>query len=302
MHAAAQQVPHLSVEELFDSPARVNASISPDGTRIAYLAPWRDRLNVWVQSLDSDEEPRCVTADTDRSVLTYHWSDDPRWLLYEQDRDGDELWHIHRVDLDDPDAQAVDLTPFPGALALGFQRVPSRPGKAFLHLNHRNPAEFDLYELDIATGELTILAQNPGQPSGWMRAPDGSLYAQSLTADGDIELARWDASAGKALPVARFDGRDYPLSIHPFELTEDGTGVWLGSNRDSDRTRLVRLDLATGAETEVDSHPEFDLDTRCAVFPTLPSPLIRNEHTGALLGVRYLGERQVIHPLDPHFA
>jgi dipeptidyl aminopeptidase/acylaminoacyl peptidase len=57
MHAAARQVPHLSVEELFDSPARVNASISPDGTRIAYLAPWRDRLNVWVQSLDSETLP-----------------------------------------------------------------------------------------------------------------------------------------------------------------------------------------------------------------------------------------------------
>ncbi|MFF1713165.1 alpha/beta fold hydrolase [Streptomyces sp. NPDC058268] len=302
MRAPTKKVPRLSVEALFDSPARVRASISPDGTRIAYLAPWRDRLNVWVQSLDSGDEPRCVTADGNRSVLTYHWTGDPRWLLYEQDRDGDEHFHIYRVDLADPDAEVVDLTPFPGAMALGFELIPARPGKAFLHLNHRSPVEFDLYELDIATGELTVLAQNPGQPAGWMCTPDKTLYAQSLTPDGDIELARWDAQTQKTAPVARFDGIDYPLSIHPFELTADGTGVWLGSNRDSDRTRLVRLDLESGAETEVDSHPDFDLDTRCAVFPTLPSPLIRNEHTGALLGARYLGERQVIHALDPHFA
>ncbi|MEW2392359.1 S9 family peptidase [Streptomyces venezuelae] len=297
-------VEQLTVEELFGSPVRAGASISSDGTRIAYLAPWRGRLNVWVENLDSDEEPRCVTADDNRSVHTFHWTDDPRWLLYEQDGDGDEMWHVHRVDLDHPEAGAVDLTPFPGVVALGLDTAAARPGKAFLHLNKRNPVEFDLYELDIATGELTVLAQNPGQSAGWMCTPGGELYAQLLTAEGDIQLARWDTSAGSGglRPVATFDGADYPLSIQPFELTPDGTGVWLGSNRNSDRTRLVRLDLATGEETGVDSHPVFDLDTRCVVFPALPSPLIRNPYTGALLGARYLGERQVIHALDPHFA
>ncbi|MEW2397061.1 S9 family peptidase [Streptomyces sp. NPDC046862] len=300
--ATAQGVPHLTVEALFGSPVRVGASISPDGTRIAFLAPWRGRLNVWVESVDAGEEARCVTADDSRSVHTYHWTDDPRWLLYEQDGDGDENWHVYRVDLEDPDAGAVDLTPFPGTTAVGFETTASRPGKALLHLNRRNPAEFDLYELDIATGELTVLAESPGQAAGWLYTPDGDLYAYTLTADGDIELARWDAGAGTLRPVITFDGADHPLGIQPFQLTPDGTGVWMGSNRDTDRTRLVRLDLATGEETEVDSHPVLDLDPRSTVFPTLPSPLILSRHTGELLGARYLGERQVIHPLDPHFA
>jgi dipeptidyl aminopeptidase/acylaminoacyl peptidase len=92
------------------------------------------------------------------------------------------------------------------------------------------------------------------------------------------------------------------VDVFPFELTPDGTGAWIGSSRGTDRTRLVRLDLATGEETEVDSHPSFDLDTRAQVFPTLPAPLIRHRRTGELLGARYLGGRQVIHALDPHFA
>ncbi|MFF1923873.1 alpha/beta fold hydrolase [Streptomyces sp. NPDC058221] len=302
MSTDSHKVPHLTVEELFGAPVRAGASISPDGTRIAYLAPWRGRLNVWVESVGPQAQARCVTADDNRSVHTFHWTGDPRWLLYEQDGDGDERWHVHRVDLDNPDAGAVDLTPFPGATVVGFRMSVERPGKALLHLNHRNPVEFDLYEGDIASGELTMLAENPGHVAGWMHTPGGDLYAQIWTADGRIELKQWDVGTGSTRPVTTFDGTDYPLGITPFQLTPDGTGVWLGSNRDTDRTVLVRLDLATGEETPVDSHPRFDLDTRCTVFPGLPSPLIHNRRTGELIGVRYLGERQVIHPLDPHFA
>ncbi|MFE6157873.1 alpha/beta fold hydrolase [Streptomyces sp. NPDC056486] len=322
MSVIPREVPHLTVEDFFGPPVRAGASISPDGTRIAYLAPWQERLNVWVESVDSDEEARCVTADGNRSVHTFHWTDDPRWLLYEQDGDGDENWHVYRVDLEsvdvknadvenpdvenvelaNPGAEAVDLTPFPGATVAGFELSVSRPGKALLHLNRRNSAEFDLHEVDIATGELTMLAQNPGQVAGWLYTPGGDLYAQTWMADGEIELAQWETGTGKLRVVTTFDGSDYPLGVAPFQLTPDGSGVWVGSNRNTDRTRLVRLDLATGEETEVDSHPDFDLDTRSTVFTTLPSPLIRDRHTGELIGARYLGERQVIHPLDPHFA
>ncbi|RAJ56626.1 dipeptidyl aminopeptidase/acylaminoacyl peptidase [Streptomyces sp. Amel2xB2] len=302
MTAVESEVPHLAAEDFFGPPVRTRASISPDGGRIAYLAPWRERLNIWVESADRDGEARCVTADDKRSVHVYHWTHDPRWMIYEQDGDGDENWHLYRVDLDDPDAPAVDLTPFPGVRAAGFELPHARPGKALVRLNHRDPAEFDLYELDIATGGLTMVAENPGQVSNLLYTPGGDLYAHSLTAEGDIRLAKRDAETGELRPVVTFPGEDYPLDVHPFQLTPDGTGAWIGSNRDSDRTRLVRLDLATGEETEVDSHPVFDLDMRSVVFPALPSPLILDRRTGELLGVRYLGERQVIRALDPHFA
>ncbi|MBP2364613.1 S9 family peptidase [Pseudonocardia parietis] len=286
----------ITVEELFAPPERTGAEISPDGTRIAYLAPWRNRLNVWVRGIDSEDDARCVTADETRSVAGFHWTDDPRWLLYLQDSGGDENWHVYRIDLNDPGSPAVDLTPFPGVRTWGLELPVGRPGKAIVQLNTRTVGEIDLHEVDIATGELTLLARNPGQVITWLCAPDGELHGQTLTAEGDIELSRWDATTGALSPIVVFDGSDYPLSISPLQLTPDGTGVWIGSNRDTDRTRLVRLDLATGVETEVDNHPTLDLAP--APYPSL----ITHPRTGELRGVRYLGERQVIRALDPHFA
>jgi hypothetical protein len=116
-----------------------------------------------------------------------------------------------------------------------------------------------VYELDIATGQLTMLAENPGHIAGWMCRRNGDLFAYALTADADVELLQCDTAMGALRSVVVYDGADYPLGVDPVEITPDGTGVWLGSNRGTDRTRPVRLDVATGEETEIDSHPTFDL-------------------------------------------
>ncbi|ABM16685.1 peptidase S9, prolyl oligopeptidase active site domain protein [Mycolicibacterium vanbaalenii PYR-1] len=291
----------ISVEDFFNPPTRAAATISPDGTRMAFLAPWKDRLNVWVQGLEPDaDEPRCVTADDHRSVMHFEWTDDPRWLIYLQDTNGDENWHIHRVDLDDPDAAAVDLTPFPGAMAAPLREV--RNGTTTVMLNNRDATLLDVHRLDIATGHLTLIATNPGHVNGWLCSDNGDVFATSLTPDGDVELSRWDSATDTLQPIARFDGSDYPVGIHPLVITPDGTGVWLGSHRDTDRSRLVRVDLVTGEETEADSHPELDIDPRAIVSPIIPAPLIQDRRTGELLGVRYFGERQVIRALDPGFG
>src|ERR1700752_4742204 len=217
----------ISVEDFFSPPARAAATISPDGTRLAFLAPWKNRLNVWVQSLDSDsDEPRCVTADDNRSVFHYEWTDDPRWLLYLQDTNGDENWHIHRVDLDHPDAASVDLTPFPGAIAVHFREV--KNGNTTVMLNNRDATQFDVHELDIATGELTLITENSGHVYTWLSSDKGDLFATSLTPDGDLELSRWDGAA--LHPIVNFDGSDYPVGIHPMVVTPDGTGLCMGSS------------------------------------------------------------------------
>ncbi len=299
----------IAVDELFGLPTRSRALLSPDGTKVAYLAPWRGRLNVFIRAVDSDwstsddakdVDAQRITSETRRNIDAFSWSTAGRYLLFQQDTDGDENWHLHRADPHHPDEPTVDLTPFDGVRLLGVQLPPDRPGTAFVQLNNRRRDAADLYELDLATGRLTLIAENPGDVLSWLRTPD-RLLVFTMEDGGDHVLSEWNS--GDRLPISRFAGADAMFGVNPAALTPDGNGLWIGSSRGSDRTRLVRVDLTTGEQIGVDSHPVFDLDTpRPEADPRFPSSLILHPGTGELLGARYLGARQEIHTLDPHFA
>lgn len=299
----------VPVEDLFAPPEHSRPTISPDGRWLAFLAPWRDRLNVWVLPLETGgglggeldlARARRVTADDRRAVLDYRWTDDPRHLLYLQDDDGDENHHVFRVDLDDPDADVVDLTPFPGARVWAMTEVPGLPGSIVVSLNHRRPEQIDLCEIDVATGELRVLADGTDGNS-WFATSTRAIYGIAVTEEGWELRERLDD--GELRLVARFAGDDYPYGpmIAP---DPDGRSLWFGTYGDGDGDVLApaRLDLATGEVTEIHRHPTHDLDTVAVVAPLMPSPWITDADTGELIGVRYSRERQRIHPLTEGFA
>lgn len=287
------------VEAFFSDPIRAGASISPDGTRLAYLAPEHNRLNVWIEPVDGGEAV-CVTHDHNRGIHAYRWTGDPRWLLYTQDDDGDENWHVFRVDLENPAAPAVELTPFP-KVVVHFELLDEDPHLALITMNRRRPDEVDVHRLDIVTGEIELVAENPGDVSGWILSSSGAIFARTLDADGNETLNRWDAEQG-VVPLATFSGADNPLSVQPQLPTPSGDGLWVGSNRHSENTQLVHVSAVDGTETVVAAHETLGVDETAGVRPAdTPSPLITSRATGEILAVRFLGDRQEIQVLDPAF-
>ena len=115
---------------------------------------------MWVRGIDqSHDDAIPVTHDTRRGITSYYWTDDPRWLLYLQDTDGNEEWHLYRVDLDDPDAPAVDLTQLgPGSRVFAVDPETTVPGTVIAWMNPR-PLYVDVFRIDLATGERTPLVE-----------------------------------------------------------------------------------------------------------------------------------------------
>ena len=161
---------------LFGNPERTLPRLSPDGTRLAWIAPHEGVLNVWVAPLraTSDEavdwsEARVVTDDRDRGIRMFSWAHDGRHLLYIQDNGGDENWRLHDVNLDT--MLHRDLTPFEGVQARLVASSKKFPTEILIGLNRENPQLHDVFRLDLLTGEMTLEVKNPGF-IGWLADED----------------------------------------------------------------------------------------------------------------------------------
>ncbi len=280
--------PLIPLEHFFDDPERAAPRISPDGSRLAWLAPGDGALNVWVSDRDGGE-PVQVTHDSDRGVRDYAWSRDGARILYLQDTGGDENTHLFVADPSHPDDEDRDLTPFEG-VKVNVVDVPRHdPTHLLITTNRRDPAVFDVERIDLETGELEFVAENPGNILGWLTDRDARLRAAfAQTPAGDHELLVRDDESSEFRVLAEFDNED---SGYPYAFSADGREIYVGSARDSDLVRLVAIDVESGKEREIDSDEEADLGR----------PVI-SDKTGALLGAVYRRDRLVMHPFDDRFA
>ncbi|BBG02671.1 MULTISPECIES: S9 family peptidase [Pseudonocardia] len=299
----------VEVDEFFADPAFVVPSISPDGSRIAYLAPHLGRRNIWVRGVDqthADAVP--VTADTRRGITMYHWTDDPRWLLYLQDTDGNEDWHLYRVDLDrvggDDPAPAVDLTPMgPGSRVFGVEPLPSVPGNVLVTMNLQVET-IDVHRIDVATGEV-VLHHHEADPLAATLLDRGGAPAFLIATeeDGTVAVSGIDRTTGTPRLLRRMGGAEYPLSVQPQLVTPDGGGLLVGSFRDGDDLALVRIDRETGEETVVAAVEGRSLDIMGIMAPgVLPPAVYTHRGTGEAIAARFVDDRPHIEVLDPDFA
>ncbi|MEV5540568.1 S9 family peptidase [Saccharopolyspora shandongensis] len=295
----------IDVEEFFADPEFAVPSISPDGTRIAYLAPKYGRRNVWVRGIDEGHEDAvCVTHDARRGITTYLWTDDPRWLLYLQDTDGNEDWHLYRVDLDAPDKPAVDLTPMEqGSRVFGAEPLSSVPGNVLVAMNRR-PMSIDLFRIDVATGETTLHLEQADPRGHVLLDRNGEPAFHSLLAeDGAYEFSAIDPETGQQRLLRRIGGAEHPVGVQPQLVTPDGKGLLVGTYQDSDDLRLVRIDRETGGETVVAAVEGHSLCILGEMAPgVLPPTVFTSRRTGEAVAARFVGDRPRIEVLDPHFA
>ena len=287
--ARAQPAPRIPLKDFFDNPKISSAAISPDGRQLAFLAPEGNRMNVWVgdvaRSLDS---ARAITHDTQRGIMHFAWTRDSRYVVFEQDRDGDENFHLFRADPFDPDAKAVDLTPMAGARAEVIDLPRGRPAEAIVAINGRDKRYFDAYRLDLETGELQLIEKNPGDVDRWHVDSHGEIRACTAQVGTKTEIRVRDSGSGPFRTLATYTDEE-SASVHGFSA--DGTYLYFSSARDANAERLVKFDLKTGKERLIDADPDYDL-----------SGVFISDRTNQLLGVAYNKDRLIYKPFDKEFA
>ncbi len=240
---------------LFGNPVKASPLISPDGKRLAYLAPdKKDVLQVWVRSAGKEDD-RMVTADKKRGIRQHLWAHDPDTLLYLQDNDGDENFHVYSVNL----ATNVvrDLTPFQGVRATPAGVHKDFPNELLVTLNLRDRRLFDVYRIDLTTGAVVLDTKNPGDVIGWSTDPKFRVrLALAGTREGGREVR---ARAGEKAPwkkVVTWGPDD--ADGQPVDFTADGKALWMISSEGRDTLALVKRDLETGKEEVIASDDGAD--------------------------------------------
>ena len=237
----------IPLEDFFRNSERTGYQLSPDGSYISYMAPYKDRLNVFVRRVDeTDEHAIRITNETERSVAGYMWADNQR-LLYMKDTAGDENYQLYGVHRDGTDDRAY--TAFDGVRTSLIDDLEEQQGVVMIGMNKRNPEVFDPYRLNIETGELTLLAENPGNIQGWMTDHDGRLRVATAIVDGvNTQILYRDTEDEPFKPVLTTNFRDV---VSFMEFTPDNKEVYAATNLHRDKTILVRMNPATCEELEV---------------------------------------------------
>ena len=260
---AAQPPPLIPRDVLFGNPERVNPKLSPDGKRLAWLAPDKKNvLQVWVKTVGADDD-KIVTADKKRGIRQYLWAEDNRTLLYLQDNDGDENFHVYGVDL--ASGNVRDYTPFQGIRAVPQGTDQAFPDEILVGLNLRDRRLFDVHRITLSTGALRLDTENPGDVAGWDTDSKFQIRAAQIqTPDGGTEIRIRDDVKSPWKSWMKV-GPDEILNFLSF--TEDGKSAYLISSLGRDTAAVVERNIATGAEKVVAASPEVDAGS-VLVHPT----------------------------------
>ena len=290
---SATRPPIIPLTHFFDNPEVAGAQISPDGRWLTVVKPYRGKLNVFIRALGRAGAERRLTSDTTRPITGYFWSADSRYVLYAQDKGGNENYHVYRVAVGGTGVpETKDLTPYEGVRAVIFDVPRTLPGRILIGLNKRSPNAFDAYWLDLATGDTTMAAQNPGRILGYLLDKQHRLRAAAgSNEEGGTDIYARASDQGEWKKVASYPATENvaPLRVHP-----DGRRLYMSSNHgETDLAQLVLLDLETGATTPVESDPEKAVDFGQAVFSDI---------TDSLLATIYVADTVRIYPRNERFA
>ena len=283
LRKSSMTTPIIDREIFFGNPEISGGQISPDGQFISFIKPLNGVRNIWIKKRDDDFESAIpITEDKTRPIGGYFWSRDAQYVLYVQDKAGDENYHVYAVNPAEAIAtntipEARDLTPMDEVRAFIYRLPKSNHNQIYVGINDRDKAWHDLYTVDIDSGDRKLVLENTiNYSSLYFDLKDELRLASRSTADGGTELLKlagesWDSIMGCT----------HEETLSPYRFHKDGR-VYLISNvgEDIDLTTLYLLDLRTLTKEKIASDPEGEVDYGGMIYSDLREEMIGSSYTG----------------------
>jgi dipeptidyl aminopeptidase/acylaminoacyl peptidase len=228
------------IERYLNIRAAASPTLSPAGDRVAFLLNVTGTPQVWSVGA-AGGWPEQLTFYTDR-VDFVRWSPDGTGLLFGKARGGDENAQLYWMTPDG--VQVRQLTDAP-KIRYNFGAWSADSKRISYASNKRNPNFFDIYVMDVASGQESLVYQQDGSNAAVAWSHDGrfivvSRASDTLSLDNDLYLV--DLATKDAKHLTPHTGATQYGDVH---FTRDNRALLLSTNVAGEWQSLARMDLAT---------------------------------------------------------
>ncbi|GIV55036.1 MAG: peptidase [Candidatus Kapaibacterium sp.] len=245
----------IPVEEFFRNPCISQVRIAPDGKHVAWLAPNNGQLNVWLYDPASGTG-RFLTDERQRSIQALAWANS-HTIAFLRDTAGDENYQLYLLDIDST-APPRRCTPADGVRAGILNTLPHDERRILITHNGRKRELFDVYALDLASGDLECIAENPGGVTGWLADDEGTIRIAIRTDGANTTLLYRDRDSE---PFRELITTNFRTTLVPLRMAPDGRRFYVLSNRGRDTAAVYVFDPTTLHEEElIAASDTYDMD------------------------------------------
>ncbi|NOU97261.1 prolyl oligopeptidase family serine peptidase [Paenibacillus sp. LMG 31456] len=260
---------------------------SPDGKFTAYLEEFEGHLQIYVEQ-DGVELDARLTNMKDRDIEDFYWFNNDR-ILYISSVHGLEDYHVHSVDPQGKEDK--DLTPYDNIRADIMESLSYLPGHendVLLSINNRDRTVFDVQRLNVKTGKMDLVAENPGNITSWLTDVYGEARL-AVAKDGvNSKVLYRSAGQSKFEPILDVNFGD---TFKPIMFSFDESQVFALSDIGRNTMALVKYNLNTKTMGEtVYENPDADVTN-----------IVISYKKQAILAVKYETDKVHYHFLDKEF-
>src|ERR1700744_3396376 len=235
----------IPISDFFKTPEKSFFKISPDGKYVAYLKPYKERQNLFIESL-ADGTERMATSFEDYPIRDYYWTFNNQ-IVFLQDLIAADQYKMYSLDVATLKVKTIIVTGTKGRIRI-LSRNRAAPDILNIAMNKRDAANFDIYRLNIKTGELGPYLVNPGNITEWYPDPDGRIRLVK-TSDGVDEAILYRPDDTK--PFKKIIVNNFKTRVAPIAFTGVKNYFYALSNVNRDKTALVEINAETGNEEKV---------------------------------------------------
>lgn len=266
----------LPIETFFKKPQFTAFQLSPDGKKLAALAPINGRMNLVMVDLET-RKPTAVTGIKAQDLSGFLWANNERFLFF-MDKDGSESFGIFAVNTDGTLMRTL-VEPLEaqikgGKSVIRFTQIldvlENEPDYVLVSSNDRRASNPDVFKMNIQNGRKKLVQRNPGNITGWFTDWDGKVVGAGYQDELEVGFLRLADPANDVWETI-VKGRYDEALFTPVAVTGDPDVGYVVSNltpdgQARDKAALYRYNFKTRQFGElIYEHPEIDC---CNVIQT----------------------------------